>query len=61
MTSYKNGPLKVVEVCELSGVEVGNLKTFPLQDKLFYLPDVTGLKIAVEPNARDDRGPLLVI
>lgn len=56
---YNDGPLKVLELCEINGIEASNLKSFPLQEKLFGLPDVRGLKIAIEPLARADKGPLL--
>ena len=56
---YNDGPLKVLELCEIKGIEASSLNTFPLQEKLFGMPDINGLKIAIAPFGRDDKGPLL--
>ncbi len=56
---YEEGDRKVLELCEINGIEASNLQSFPLQERLFGMPDIKGLKIAIIPFAREDNGPLL--
>jgi hypothetical protein len=49
MTAYKANELETIEVCSVSGVELSNMKKFPLQARLLGAPDVKGMILRFRP------------
>ena len=49
--------LSVLELCHISGLEAGNLRKFPFQDRLFGLPDIKGLRMVIDPGEGETSAP----
>ena len=45
---------KRLEICEIRGLEASNMHTFPFQERLFGMPDITGLNIIVKAPVGDE-------
>ena len=57
LSVLKKGRLTVAEICKITGIEASNLNSFPFQERLLGKPDITGLKIALDPTGSKDGGP----
>ena len=47
----------IVNICDIRGMEASNMSKLPFQERLFGMPNIKGLSIAIAPDGRPDGGP----
>ena len=54
MTAYAKNGLEYIEICSLQGAEIFTKMRFPWQERIVGMPDLKGIKLALDPGPGKD-------
>ena len=49
LAAYREDHFETIEMCSASGIEIQNVRKFPLQNRLFGAPDIKGMILRFDP------------